>query len=78
MSTNNLLRALGVAVRHRRERLGHTQETFAAEIVLNRTYYGDIERGVRNPSFRNLCSIATGLGVTLSSLIKDAERRLRR
>jgi len=35
---------------------------------MHRTYLGDIERGGRNPSLKNIAAIAEALGVTLSQL----------
>ena len=68
------LQALGKAIRARREKFGHSQEGYAAEIEMHRTYYGGIERGERNVSFRNLLRIAEGLKIPLSELIRSSER----
>ena len=39
---------LGKAFRKRREALGFSQESFADEIGMHRTYYSAIERGEKN------------------------------
>jgi transcriptional regulator with XRE-family HTH domain len=70
-------RALGDAVRELRTELGFSQEGFAHAVGLHRTYIGGIERGERNPSFRNLVRIASALDVRLSELFTRAERRAR-
>jgi transcriptional regulator with XRE-family HTH domain len=46
-----------------------SQEEFAAESGLDRTYVGGIERGERNPSLLNICRLARALGVTPSDLM---------
>ncbi len=38
-----------------------------------RTYISEIERGIRNPSLKNILKIAQALGVTPSKLLLDAE-----
>ncbi len=42
------LEHLGRALRKRREALGYSQESFADEIEMHRTYYSAIERGEKN------------------------------
>jgi len=74
MDGEELLQGFGRAIRARRLRAGLSQEAFAHEIGLHRTYFSAIERGERNPSFRNLVRISEGLGVPLSALLRDAER----
>jgi transcriptional regulator with XRE-family HTH domain len=41
---------------------------------MHRTYVSEIERGLRNPSFRNLFKLAKALEVPLSELVAQAER----
>lgn len=55
-----------VASNVRRYRLarGLSQQDFAHEIEMDRTYYGGVERGERNVSIDNIERIATGLGVS--------------
>ena len=67
-------RELGKVIRGRRSRLGYSQESFATEIGLHRTYVGAVERGERNVSIDNLVSIAAGLQTSLSRLSAVAER----
>jgi transcriptional regulator with XRE-family HTH domain len=65
---------LGRAIRARREELGLSQERFAMQAQLDRTYLSGIERGERNPSLTNLARIADALGVNLGRLLEQAER----
>ena len=65
--------ALGNEIRNRREALGFSQESFAAEVGVHRTYLGAIERGERNPSLRNLLRIAEALDCSLSELFAGSE-----
>ena len=68
-----LRRGLGRAIKALRASKGYSQEGLAYAVGLNRTYMGDIERGVRNPSLKNLVRISNALGVSLSELISKAE-----
>ncbi|MDY0043021.1 MAG: helix-turn-helix transcriptional regulator, partial [Desulforhabdus sp.] len=47
---------------------GYSQEAFAAESGLDRSYYGGIERGERNVAALNLVQIAKILGVEVGEL----------
>jgi transcriptional regulator with XRE-family HTH domain len=69
------LKALGEAIRTRRGEIdGLSQEGLADLAGMHRTYVSEIERGLRNPSFRNLFKIAKALEVPLSDLVAQAER----
>lgn len=67
------LREFGEAVRSRRKERGLSQEAFADEIPLYRSYVADVERGARNVGLVNARRIAKALGLLLSQLIADAE-----
>jgi transcriptional regulator with XRE-family HTH domain len=43
---------------------GLSQQDFAHEIEMDRTYYGGVERGERNVSIDNVERIAKGLGIS--------------
>ncbi|MEL7658298.1 MAG: helix-turn-helix transcriptional regulator, partial [Bacillota bacterium] len=47
---------------------GLSQEKFALNIGMDRTYFASVEAGKRNISILNIKKIADGLGVTLSEL----------
>ena len=74
MSPEALLIRLGYVIRRHRERLKHTQESFADLVGIHRTYYGNIERSKQNPTLWNLQRIAIGLQTALSELLAEAER----
>ena len=62
------LRRLGHRIRALRLERGWSQEEFALEVDLARSYMGGVERGERNISFINLARIAGALDVTLATL----------
>lgn len=64
---------IGAVIREKRLSLGLSQEALAATAGLNRTYLGEIERGVVDASAVNLQRIADGLGIRLSDLIRSYE-----
>jgi len=72
-----ILIALGQRVRELRKRKGFSQEAFADETGVHRTWMGAIERGERNLSFHNLVLISRALGITLSQLVSGLEKRAR-
>lgn len=59
---------LGLRIRELRQEKGYSQEDFAYEIGLDRTYMGGIERGERNIAAINLIRIAKGLKVEIGEL----------
>jgi transcriptional regulator with XRE-family HTH domain len=59
---------VGKRVRQLRDAKGWSQERLADEAGLHRTYLSGIERGVRNPSLRNLARIAKALSVDVGAL----------
>lgn len=64
-----LRKAFGLRVRALRQAQGLSQEAFAYECDLHRTYMGGIERGERNVSFDNIAIIANTLGITIGELV---------
>jgi transcriptional regulator with XRE-family HTH domain len=65
----DILIRFGERVRALRKEQGYSQEAFAAECGLDRTYFGGIERGERNVALRNIEVIATTLGLSLAELM---------
>ena len=59
----------GARVRSRRHELGLTQEQLAERTGLHWTYIGQVERGQRNLSLRNILRLATGLQLDAGDLI---------
>lgn len=73
MDSRLLQTSLGRVIRAARANLGYSQESFALAAGIHRTYMGDVERGERNISLKNLVKISDTLEVPLSRLIVEAE-----
>ena len=67
---DQLVTALGEAIRKRRQAKNLSQEALAEIADFDRTYISLLERGERNPSFTNLCRVAAALDTTPSELLK--------
>ena len=52
-------------------KLGISQEDFADQVRLDRTYVSGIERGIRNPTLLVLIRLAQVLSVPLAELLED-------
>lgn len=59
---------LGKRIRELRKEKGFSQESFAYEVGLDRTYFSGIERGERNLAAINLIRIAKALKVEIGEL----------
>lgn len=59
---------VGQRIRELREEQGYSQEAFAAEAEIDRSYMGSIERGERNIATLNLIRIARTLNVEVGDL----------
>jgi transcriptional regulator with XRE-family HTH domain len=64
--------AIAAAIRTLRKAQGGTQEAFALKAGLDRSYYGAIERGEFNITVDTLVTIAEGLGVPPSEVLRRA------
>jgi len=60
---------LGRNLRRLREEKGWSQEVFAFEAKIHRTYVSDIERGERNPTIAVVEKLAVALEVKLGELL---------
>ena len=60
---------LGKAIRKVREKRGYSQDKFAFELDLGRSYYGSLERGEINASIMTLVKITQALDVELKDVI---------
>ncbi len=67
-------RALGLAVKARRQELKRTQEQLANDSGLHQRWISNVETGKRNPSYASLRRLATSLNLTTSELIARAEQ----
>ena len=61
----------GKRVKELRESHNLSQEKFALQIEMDRTYLASIESGKRNVSLENINKIAVGLSMSLSELFKN-------
>ena len=66
-------KAFGAACRFYREQLNLSQEKFALQIGMDRTYYASVEAGKRNISIQNNKKIAEGFDVSVSMLMNKTE-----
>ncbi|UUY01799.1 helix-turn-helix domain-containing protein [Svornostia abyssi] len=66
-------RALGAAVKARREALGLTQEQLSLKSGLHQRWISNVETGKRNPSYTSIRRLAAGLSWQASELLAEAE-----
>ena len=65
----DIQKRLGTNLKRLRTAKGWSQEQFAFEAGIHRTYISDLERGARNPTISVLEKIATCLGVKAGALL---------
>ena len=65
---NNIKKIFGARVRALRTEKGWSQEDFAFECGLHRTYIGAVERGERNVSLENIKKIADTFKIDIAEL----------
>lgn len=66
----DIRKRFGKRVRELRKEAGYSQEGFAHECGLDRTYIGGVERGERNVSLVNIERIADTLSLEISALFE--------
>lgn len=71
-------RRLGLNLKRLREEQGFSQESFADQCGLHRTYISGIERGVRNPTVLILDKIAKALKVPAGVLLDESRAPTKR
>jgi len=76
VNTRRLRQEFGMAVRRRRHKLNLSQEDFAEEADIHRTYVSSIELGKVDVGIGVAHKIARALNLPLSGLIKEAEKNL--
>lgn len=74
----DLQRVLGANLRAHREERGLSQEAFADELGVHRTYWGALERGERNLTLKSVERLAARLSVPPTDLLKPRGRTRRR
>ena len=66
--------ALGAVLKKHRQAKGFSQEALAEKAGIHPTHVSLIERCERNPSVNVAKWLATALGVSLASIIEEAEK----
>ena len=66
----NITVKFGNRIKEFRIKKGISQEKFALQIEMDRSYYASVEAGKRNISINNIKKIADGLEVSLEELFK--------
>ena len=61
--------SLGNAIRKQREADGYSQDKFALEVGLGRSYYGSLERGEINATYLTLMKVSGFLNIELKELL---------
>ena len=70
MARTNAQQKLGKKIKQLRLDADLTQERLGEVTGLDRTYISGIERGIRNPSLKNIEKLAKELNVKVSDLIE--------
>lgn len=70
--------AFGTVVRDERLKIGVAQDQFALIANVDRSYFGKLERGERQPSLALILRIAGGLQMPASELISKVEKSLQK
>lgn len=71
-------KVFGTVVRARREASGISQEELAARAGIHRTYVSSVELGKVRLGLEIAKRLASGLGLSLATLISDAESKFDR
>ena len=75
MANDNVeLLRLGRRIQTERKMLGFSQNGFAKDCGVNRSFFGGIERGERNLTFAVLCKICNGLQCDIANVTRGIPR----
>ena len=69
-------KAFANVLRDLRLKKGLSQETFAFEVGIHRTYVSQLERGLKSPSLKTIRKIGLVLDVSLSELMTLVENEM--
>lgn len=69
VKSSQIQQKFGAKIREARVKAGISQEELGFRTGLDRTYISGIERGVRNPSLKNIGRIAKALKIKASELL---------
>jgi transcriptional regulator with XRE-family HTH domain len=65
----------GMVLKKLRATKGLSQEEFAHNVGLHRTYISQLERGLKSPSLRTMDKLCDELGVSLVELMRHLEQK---
>jgi len=65
----------GQVLKKLRTAKGISQEDFALNIGLHRTYISQLERGLKSPSLRTINKICQELGISLAQFMEHLEQK---
>ncbi|WP_184390318.1 helix-turn-helix domain-containing protein [Xanthomonas arboricola] len=68
----------GKAVQAARQRLGLSQEAFAAEMGMHRTQLGHIEQGLKDCRLSTIVRLSAALGLSVSQLLDQVDSKKER
>ena len=74
---DQVLRDFGVRVKVLRVAKDVSQEAFAQQAGIDRSYYGRIERSAANPTLKNIAAIADALEVSIADLFPETNTNKR-
>ncbi len=66
---------VGKAVRESRKEQGMTLSELAKRSGYSKTYVGEIEQGIKNPTLDALDAVAVALGTSVAGIVDLGERR---
>lgn len=69
-------KVVGEAIAHCRREKGLSQEILSGLADIGRTHLSAIERGERKPTLETLYRISQALGIHMSDLVEEIEKRL--
>lgn len=73
---DTLVLALCEVIRDNRKKRNLSQSELSRRSGLHRSYIGDLERGARNLSVKNMFRLAAALDISATELVKMAELRV--
>jgi transcriptional regulator with XRE-family HTH domain len=76
--TDTLAASLGAEMTRLRLEKGWSQVKFADLLGYDERYVRQLEQGTKSPTLRTLANIAEAFGITVTTLIRQAERHIRR
>jgi transcriptional regulator with XRE-family HTH domain len=75
---NYVRESFAQTLRAYRTKSGLSQEELGLQSELGRTYVGELERGIKEPSIRTIFRICDTLGIKPSEFVAQIEKRLKK